>query len=344
MARGEVGIVQVGLGAWGRDWATRILPQVRGVALLGCADVVPEALAEACRGGVVDERHCFGDLATAIDRLEPDAVLVTTDLRAHAAAVEVALRRGKHVLVEKPFAASLEEAAGLVTLAEELGVTLMVSQNYRFFPAVRAAQWLTAERALGELLHVELDFRRFSAPRPEGPRGHRGWAQPLLLDMSIHHFDLMRAVTGREPTAVDCRTWNPAWAGFDDPPEAAATVELGEVLVSYRGSWVCPDRPTPWAGEWRMEFEHGELWWTSRGGLTDAEDVAWRYDHAATRSAVPLPATTLLDRAGALGELVAAIGEQRDPECSGRDNLASLALSQAAIESARQRRRVELAG
>jgi predicted dehydrogenase len=162
--------------------------------------------------------------------------------------------------------------------------------------------------------------------------------------MSIHHFDLLRAVTGREPTAIDCRTWNPVWAGYDDPPEGSATIDLGEVSVSYRGSWICPDRATPWAGEWRMEFEDGELWWTSRADFTAAGDVAWRYDHAATRSAVAIKALKLLDRAGALEELVAAIGEDREPESSGRDNLASLGLTHAAIESARRGRRVELAG
>lgn len=335
-------LVQVGLGNWGRDWATRVLPQLPDVELAGCVDVHPASLAEARRAGVVEQSRCFTSLEDALGALEPEAVLVTTDLPAHVAAVATALEHGRHVLVEKPFAPTLDEARRLVALAAQRSLVLMVSQNYRFFPAVRAAQALVRERRLGELLHVELDFRRFSPPDPAGRRGHHGWAEPLLLDMSIHHFDLLRAVTGLEPTAVTCRTWNPPWAGYLDPPEGTATIELGEQIdVSYRGSWVTPDRPTPWAGEWRMEFERGELWWTSREDLqTASADVATVYDHAAKRSALPMPKLALLDRAGALRSFVDAVAGGVEPESSGRDNLASLALTHAAIESARRRERV----
>ena len=181
---------------------------------------------------------------------------------------KTALEGGKHVLVEKPFAPSVAEAREAVDLAESLGLTLMVSQNYRFFPAVRAVQQLMSEDRLGPLLHIDLDFRRHSPPSRTRSRGHRDWDQPLLLDMSIHHFDLLRAVIGTEPTSVYCRTHNPAWAGFKDPPEGSATIDFAnDVTVSYRGSWIHPGPKTLWAGEWRMEFENGELWWTSRGDL-----------------------------------------------------------------------------
>ncbi|HTW99378.1 MAG TPA: Gfo/Idh/MocA family oxidoreductase [Acidimicrobiales bacterium] len=340
-----IGLVQVGLGSWGREWAARVLPVVDGIELLGGVDTRQEALAEACRLGFLRPGQCFADLEEALAALGGEAVLVTTDLPSHVAAVETALAQGRHVLCEKPFAPSLGEAAGLVELAERLGPTLMVSQNYRFFPAVRAAQSLLAGGSLGQLLHVELDFRRFATPPPQGaPRGHHGWREPLLLDMSIHHFDLLRAVTGCEARSIDCRTWNPAWAGFDDAPEGSALIELdGGATVSYRGSWVRPGGETPWAGEWRMELEHGELWWTSRGDLTAGHDAAWRYDHGGRRRRLALPDVELVDRAGALGELVAALAEGREPESSGRQNLGSLALTYAAIESARRQRPVELA-
>ncbi len=339
-----IGLLQVGLGAWGRDWATRIVPQVPQAKIVGCVDVSPAALREVVRLGLVAEACCFESLDEALGRVDAQAVLVTTDLPGHVPAVMAGLRSGKHVIVEKPFAPSLEQARAAVRLAASRGVTLMVSQNYRFFPAVRLAQQVVGSGRLGNLLHITLDFRRFSSPSPEGPRGHRGWAQPLLLDMSIHHFDLLRAVTGRDAVAVDCRTWNPVWAGFRDPPEGVATIELsGDVIVSYRGSWVCPARPTPWAGEWRMEFDDGELWWTSRRDLEDtSDDTASIYDHTGRHSVLDLPAPGRVDRAGALAAFVAAIAAGAEPEASGRDNVASLALTYAAIDSARRGRRIRI--
>jgi len=330
-----VRIVQVGMGDWGRDWATRVFPDVPAAQLSGCVDGQAKALAEVQKLGLVDKENCFPTLASALERLDVSAVLVTTDLPSHIVVVKAALQAGKHVLVEKPFASSVEEAQEAVELAERLGLTLMVSQNYRFFPAVRAVQELMRESRFGELLHIDLDFRRHASPTPRRATGHRTWAQPLLLDMSIHHFDLLRAIIGSEPTSVYCRTHNPIWAGYRDPPEGSAIIDFGNGLtVDYRGSWAHPGPATLWAGEWRMEFEHGEVWWTSRGDLqTDRDDKAWVYDHEANRSALKLPRLARIDRAGALDAFVKAVSDGTEPESSGRENLGSLSLAHAAVES-----------
>ena len=298
-------------------------------------DGQPKALAEVQKLGLVDKENCFATLGSALEGLDVSAVLVTTDLPSHIVVVKAALQAGKHVLVEKPFAASVEEAQEAVDLAERLELTLMVSQNYRFFPAVRAVQELMRESRLGELLHIDLDFRRHSSPSPRRPTGHRNWAQPLLLDMSIHHFDLLRAIIGTEPASVYCRTYNPTWAGYKDPPEGSAIIDFGNGLtVNYRGSWVHPGPATLWAGEWRMEFEEGEVWWTSRGDLqSDREDKASLYDHAANRRALALPHLPRIDRAGALDAFVKAVRDGTEPESSGRENLGSLSLAHAAVES-----------
>ena len=82
----------------------------------------------------------------------------------------------------------------------------------------------------------------------------------------------------------------------------------------------------------------GELWWTSRGDLhTDVDDEAWLYDHHAKRSAVPLPQLQRTDRAGALEAFVTAVSAGVQPESSGRENLGSLALAHAAVDSSLKR-------
>lgn len=72
-------------------------------------------------------------------------------------------------------------------------------------------QRIVAERTYGDLHAVAVDFRQFSgADGTAAP--HHALAEPLLVDMSIHHFDLIRTVLGREITAVDLRTWDPSWS------------------------------------------------------------------------------------------------------------------------------------
>lgn len=326
-------ILQVGLGTWGLDWATKVFHEVPEMELVACVDARQEALKAACDAGVITAGQCYSSLADAIKDRNPDAVLVTTD-RSHGDIVRAALRAGKHVLVEKPFVGSMAEARELVAEAAALNRTLMVSQNYRFFPAVRAAQELVKSQELGQLLAADVEFRRF---QPTGRQVR--WRHALLLDMGIHHFDLMRAVVGREPRTVDCRAWNPPWAGYNDPPEATAIVDFGDgVTVTYRGSRLTPRRPTAWAGEWVMYFEQGAVVWTSRGdlsGLRSAEGDAvtvYRRDSAPVRAA--LPHVDMIDRAGTLDAFTRALTSGTSPESTAEENLGSLALAYGAIESA----------
>ena len=310
--------------------------------LVACVDARPEALEAACDAGVITARQCYPSIGDAIEDQKTDAVLVTTDGAQHGDVVRAALRARKHVLVEKPFVESMAEARELVDQAAALNRTLMVSQNYRFFPAVRAAQRIVKGQELGQLLHVDIDFRRFAHV------SHRlHWRHPLLLDMGIHHFDLMRAVLGREPRTVDCRACNPPWCGYSDPPEAAAIVDFGDgVTVSYRGSWLHPERPTAWAGEWLMEFEQGTVTWTSRGdrsGLRSAEgDAVSVYRHGTVPDRIALPHLELFDRAGALDAFTRALAAGTTPESTAGENLGSLALALGAIRSAECREPVQL--
>jgi predicted dehydrogenase len=156
------------------------------------------------------------------------------------------------------------------------------------------------------------------------------------MDMSIHHFDLMRAVLGQEPREIVCRAFNPPWSNFAEPAAAAATITFDAgAVVSYRGSWVSPGPPTLWSGEWRMECAGGEISWTSRADQgTDSDRVTIRLLGKRPRR-VELPPMPYYDRAGALRAFLHAIEQGIEPESSGRDNLGSIALMHAAIEAAR---------
>jgi predicted dehydrogenase len=334
------------MGAWGRWWALRMLPQVPGVELAGCVDVDPRALALAAEQLEMPAERCFTSLDGALAATDAEAVLVATNLEAHVPAVRAALEAGRHVLVEKPFAPTLAEARALVDLADERGLTLMVSQNYRFFPAVRAVAGLLRSGELGAPHLVEIDFRhRSTVADADGRRGHRLLAQPLLVDMSIHHFDLLRLLLGRNADWVCCHAWNPPWSGFDGSPAALAAIGFGGVMVGYRGSWVTWGPNTPWAGEWRMTLERGEVHWTSRGlaGSREAERVTLQ-PRDGERYELALPDLPLVDQAGCLAEFVDAVRTGREPESSGRQNLGTLALALAAVESAARGERVALPG
>ena len=321
--------IQVGLGGWGRDWAKQVIPDIESVELVGYVD--PDASSLELLTGDLPR---FTSFAKALNELDAEAVVVTAGVAAHVPVVREALRADKHVLVEKPFAPTVAEATELVALAAERGRTLMVSQNYRYFPAPRAVQQLVAQQELGALYQIDVEFRRLSIARPGHPSPHHAYAQPLLDDMSIHHFDLLRFVVGEPASSIVCRTWNPPASGFAGPPAAAALITVGNVNVSYRGSWVSREARTPWAGEWRMAFEKGDVAWTSRDDQDRAAVDSVTVTVDGVGSELALPAMRWIDRWGTLNEFADAVLSKRVPECSGADNIGSLALRSAAIESA----------
>jgi predicted dehydrogenase len=326
-------ILQVGLGTHGRNWAKRVLPDIPEVEVVAYVDSDLHAL-DALRQEVKPRPDMvFESLKEAVGATQPQAVLNTTALQGHVPTTRIALDAGLHVLVEKPFAPTIGAAQELVDVAARSGLVLMVSQNYRYFPAPRAIAQLVREESLGKLHEVSIDFRRYSAAGPNGRGRHHFEDQPLLQDMSIHHFDLLRLIVGGEPERIYCEAWNPRWTAFSGPSATVASIVFPGVVVGYRGSWITAGPITPWAGQWSLEFEGGEIFWTNR-------DADMSHDRVVVRPRGGRPRSAKLDSMartgpwGTITEFADAVRSGREPENSGRQNLGTIAFVAAAVESA----------
>lgn len=336
-------IVQAGMGGWGRDWAKSVVGPSDEVTTVAYVDADRETLELAREKLALPEEVCFDNLAEALHSSKADAVLVTANLPGHIPLTREALTAGKHVLLEKPFAPSLAEAEEVVALARERDLILMISQNYRFFPAVRAVRDFVNGGTLGKVGVVSVDFRKYANAAPKEGNRHYDLFHPLLADMSIHHFDLMRAVLGQEPVEVTCHAWNPEWSNFQSPAAAFATIVFdGGAVVSYRGSWVSPGPQTNWAGDWHMECAKGEIAWTSRDNTGASVDRVTVKALGKRATRLELPMDMKLDRAGTLHAFAQAVESRKQPESSGADNLGSVALMYSTIEAATTGHTVQL--
>ncbi|MDO4031129.1 Gfo/Idh/MocA family protein [Clavibacter michiganensis] len=329
----RVRVIHVGLGGWGGDWARNAVPRVAEIEVAAIVDP-SEPTREKVRSLLgLPAEAAFASLADALAAVEADAVIVTAPAVTHAPLALEALEAGKHVIVEKPFANSTAEAAAVVRRGEELGLIVQVSQNYRWYPAPRRVRELLAADALGEVATIEIDFRQWDNDEPDDYPHYR-FPQPIINDMAIHHFDLIRMVTGREAVRVFARTSRPSFSHYRDPAVASMVIELeGGLIVDYRGSWLHRGPVTPWAGEWRISGEDGELTFTSRGEGVSADRVGIRDADGAERD-LDLETLPLIGRAAGLRAFALSILGGPPPETSGRDNLGSLALMEAAGRSA----------
>jgi predicted dehydrogenase len=327
-------IIHVGLGKWGGNGATEVLPNHPDVMVTGYVDRDPVALATVQTRNKLPDTELFSSLEDALRAVEADAVSIAVPIALHAPIARQALEAGKHVVVEKPFTATLAEARELVAMASARRLVLMVSQNYRFYPATRMAAALAQDTSFGRLVSVKVDFRRNAYAERST---NLAVPDPLFADMAVHHFDLMRMLIGEDPIDVVARSWNPA-SPYEGDPAGAAILRFPSLSVSYRGSWVDMGPQTPWAGEWQLDFERGGIAMTSRGDQLDRtrRDSVTILRPNAPAEQVQLPPMPLFDRAGVLHAFSETIRTGVEPPHfpAGRINIGTLAIVQATLQSA----------
>src|SRR2546423_612330 len=124
-------LIHIGLGAWGSNWAAHVLPRHPDVEVAAFVDLASEKRAAMqLRLGEPAERYFASFDAAAAANPEADVVSIAVPIALHEPLARQALEAGKHVVLEKPFAATMEQAHGLVALAAEKNRILAISQNY----------------------------------------------------------------------------------------------------------------------------------------------------------------------------------------------------------------------
>ena len=200
----------------------RILRTVENVALAGFHEH-NAARAEKVAGelGV----RAYPTVAALLD--EVDAVTIAVPTPAHHAVASEALRRGRHVLVEKPIATTLAEADDLLALARANGALIQTGHVERFNRAVRAA-----------LPYV--DAPRFIQSDRLAPFNPRGSDVAVVLDLMIHDLDLVRTLVGAHVGEI-AAVGVPVLTPFVDIANARLTFASGAV-ANITASRVSRDR------------------------------------------------------------------------------------------------------
>jgi len=124
----------IGVGAMGQHHA-RVYAQMQGVQLVGVADANAE---EGQRIAGLHHTVAWTDHCQLLDEARPEVVTVAVPTEFHHRVALDALDAGGHVLIEKPIAATEEEARDLIERATALGRKLMIGHIVRFDPAVQA--------------------------------------------------------------------------------------------------------------------------------------------------------------------------------------------------------------
>ncbi|NJM05812.1 Gfo/Idh/MocA family oxidoreductase [Candidatus Gracilibacteria bacterium] len=334
-------VVLAGCGGISAEWL-RAAAQMPDLAIVGLVDLrLAAAEARAVEFGLT-AAQTGDDLVAMLAATQPDIVFNVTIPAAHLAVTLTALAQGCHVLCEKPLADSMDAARRTVAAAEDAGRLVAIIQNRRYQPQIRRLRRLIAAQQLGALTTLTSDF--YLGPRFGGFRDEM--QHVLLLDMAIHTFDMARFLIGADPVAVFCKEWNPAGSWYAHGASAIALFEMSDGSVySYRGSWCAEGAPTSWESSWRIVGSSGSALWDGAEQLTAAA-VSGPGGFFADTTDLIVPALADDDRigghAGLIAEFAACVRAGTTPETHVADNIKSLAMVFAAIESATTRRMVDV--
>jgi predicted dehydrogenase len=224
-----VRVAAVGCGYWGPN-VIRNLDAVEGFDLCCICDADPRRLSP------VAARYPYARTTTAVDDIldDPsiDAIYLATPVSTHYELTRRALQGGKHVLIEKPLATTVDQAEELAELAERNHRTLMVGHTFVFSPPVRKVKQLLQGGGIGPIYYIETT------------RVNLGLFQKdvsVLWDLGPHDVSILIYWLNEVPTHVSARGRSFQGEALEDV--AFLTLEFPSgILAQVQISWLAPSK------------------------------------------------------------------------------------------------------
>lgn len=222
-----IGVGVIGYGYWGPN-LVRNFAEVDGAHVVAVCDRRPERLALAKSRYPYIETTDVAMEVVADPRI--DAIVIATPVSTHFELARQALRAGKHVLVEKPLAATSDEAERLIEEANRRRLILMVDHTFVYTGAVRKIRELITDGVLGQLYYYD------------SVRVNLGLFQHdvnVIWDLAVHDLSIMDYVLPQRPVAISAT----GMSHVPGQPENIAYITLffADSLIGHiHVNWLAP--------------------------------------------------------------------------------------------------------
>ena len=197
MSKLKIGLVGCGLVALSVH--LKNLPRIGTVELVAVADQDLKRRERASQ--LAPQAQMFEDYQSLLDLDAVEAVIISVPYQYHAEATIAALKAGKHVYLEKPFATNLADAEKMVAVCQESDRTIMVGFNYRFHPLYEALKQAIESQQMGELVTMRSVFCFVPQTGIDWQITRHG-SFGAIFDIAPHHIDLARFLLNSEVETV----------------------------------------------------------------------------------------------------------------------------------------------
>jgi len=222
-------VAVIGAGSMGRNHI-RVLSQLDGVDLVAIADIDKKAVQEISSKYKIKG---YIDYVKLMASEKPEAVSIVVPTSLHHQIALDAIKKGIHVFVEKPIAASLKEADSLIQEANKAGVKLMVGHIERFNPAVTELKTRIDKGQLGEIFKINVERI--------GPFPPRISDVGVVVDLAVHDIDMCYYLTNSEVVKQHAFVKKQINTKREDMLQAIFQMKNG-VVCSLSVDWVTPTK------------------------------------------------------------------------------------------------------
>jgi predicted dehydrogenase len=340
MADGPARVAAVGLGRWAKTLADSISESDK-IKIVNCF-----SRSEKNRDAFAQQYKCrsAASYAELLNDPEVEGVLVTTPNDSHGEPIFAAAAKGKAIYVDKPIAHTMKEAIKIDRACREAGVILSVGHSARRLKGNRKIKEIIDRGGVGKLVMAECNFsndrsleltpdkwRWYKDKSPGGP----------LIQLAVHHADTLNYFFGaaRTVTCMAKRLYTPA--EIEDVTMTILEMESGQLC--YIGSnWA--SQGTFFTNVYGMDanlyFTVDFNFWQRSDVVDQHSQLEIQHRGSSEHKQVPLGQGDMFREQ--LEEFADCIRGKKQPEVSGQDGIAALAIIYAALRSAETGRTVTL--
>lgn len=278
----------------------------------------------------------YSDYKEMLEKEDIDVVTIATESGYHAEISIYCMNKGKHIVVEKPMAMSVEDAEEMIAVAKKNNVKLAVAHQNRFNKPIQKLREAVESNKFGKIMNgtARILWRRDDNYYKQAPwRGTWDLDGGTLMNQCIHNIDLMQWMLGSEVERVYAETEN-----FRNPIEAE---DFGAILVRFKNGAIGIIEGSAVVYPKNLE-ETLSVFGTEGtvviGGLAVNELKTWRFegeDEESVKSDLQVEIDNVYGKGHTplFRDVVEAINEDRKPYVSGEDAIVPLSIILAAYKS-----------
>jgi predicted dehydrogenase len=256
--------IQVGLGGMGTAWTHNIMPRLQKMGkakAVAVVDIDPKTLFKGQQGLGLPAEKCYTDINRAFEENPADFVVIVTTPATHELVVDMALKYDLDILSEKPITDTMESTCRVYQKVKAAGKKMAITLTHRFDQDKQSLEREIKSGKYGPLNYVVCRFTHNCRKFASWGKFRHEIPDPLMIEGSVHHFDILRALTGSDARTVYALSWNPPWGEYAGDSTALVTIDMvNGVRCMYEGAKANACTYNGWGNEYfRAECENGTL-------------------------------------------------------------------------------------